>query len=107
MEKGDETYKLVEIDLPDDEIFQNVQEVINHDDIVSEVLTENEASLRRSNREKQQPEYYGDWVNATRMTEQYHEPTTFEASTSPEKKQMDGSYGERDGLSKPIMCTTW
>ena len=94
MEKGDETYKLVEIDLPDDEISQNVQEVIDHDDIVSEnqvveeVLTENEASLRCSNRERRQPDYYGDWVNATQTTEQYYEPTTLkEASTSPERNK--------------------
>ena len=97
VEKGDETYKLVEIDLPDDacQILQKDQEVVDHHDVVpdeNEVTQdesiENETSLRRSNREKRKPDYYGVWVNATQTTEKYHEPTTFEeASTSPEREK--------------------
>ena len=109
MEKGDETYKLVEIDLPDDErqIAQKDQEVVDHHDVVpdenqvtQDESIENETSLRCSNRERRHPDYYSVWVNATQTTEKYHEPTTFEeASTSPERdKWMEAMEKEMASL---------
>ena len=88
----------VEIDVTNDECQvsqQDAQETVNHDDVppdnnqvTQDESSENETSLRRSNRERRKPKYYGVWINSTQTTEQYREPTTFEeASTSPEKDQ--------------------
>ena len=96
--EADEPCKLVEIDVTNDECQvsqQDAQETVNHDDVppdnnqvTQDESSENETSLRRSNRERRKPKYYGVWINSTQTTEQYREPTTFEeASTSPEKDQ--------------------
>ena len=91
-ETGDNAYKLVDIDLPDDgcESTQDVPEVTDHNDeaentVTGDESTQNESSLRRSTRERQPPNYYGTWINATQAIEQY---TTFEeAIISPNKEK--------------------
>ena len=95
--EAEEPCKLVEIDVTNDECQvsqQDAQETVNHDDVppdnqvTQDESSENETSLRHSNRERRKPKYYGVWINSTQTTEQYREPTTFEeASTSPEKDQ--------------------
>ena len=94
-ETGDNAYKLVDIDLPDDgcESTQDVPEVTDHNDeaentVTGDESTQNESSLRRSTRERQPPNYYGTWINATQAIEQYCDPTTFEeAIISPNKEK--------------------
>ena len=94
-ETGDNAYKLVDIDLPDDgcESTQDVPEVTDHNDeaentVTGDESTQNESSLRRSSRERQPPNYYGTWINATQVIEQYCDPTTFEeAIISPDKEK--------------------
>ena len=104
----------MEIDLPDDEleISQNIQEVVDQvegessNKVTRDESTETNTGLRRSNRERHQPDYYGVWVNSTQTKEQYDEPRTFEeASMCPERdKWMEAMEREMASLKANDVC---
>ena len=99
-EKGEKADKLIEIDLPDDElqISESTDEVITEDQERDESV-EDEVVLRRSNRERRSPDHYGEWINSA-QTEHCPEPITYEeALTSSEKdKWMEAMNKEMVSL---------
>ena len=86
MEQKEPEKRLVELEKPDPEEDDGDKEEENKLNSEKDNDAEKEPIVRRSQRERRRPDYYGDWINSVEMIDK--DPTTVsDALSSPEKQE--------------------
>ena len=86
MEQKEPEKRLVELEKPDPEEDDGDKEEESELNSEKDNDAEKEPIVRRSQRERWRPDYYGDWINSVEMIDK--DPTTVsDALSSPEKQE--------------------
>ena len=86
MEQKEPEKRLVELEKPDPEEDDGDKEEENELNSEKDNDAEKESIVRRPQRERRRPDYYGDWINSVEMIDK--DPTTVsDALSSPEKQE--------------------
>ena len=96
-EKKSESHR---IEIQSDSGDQDVS--VDSEIIDKEVNEEEMPELRRSQRTRQKPDYYGVWVNA--MEDLSEEPTTFKDALASPDRQMERCNAEGDSIIRRKPC---